>query len=146
MHPRSTRNRPIIGLNRKKLYTNNIYSPTRVLLVPEAFHSNRIRSDSFYIDGVSCQQLKDTICWGGLMLSIFKVEFWDGTSADLRPIVTVKIHAPTSWSPELFLQFLEKVSWSSKVLSLIHGYCIDGVDFPYVTINRLHHYFNSNLK
>ena len=130
-------------MKRKKLYTDNIYSPSRVLLVPEAFYNDSASSDSFYIDAVSCYKLKEIVCCSGIMLNQFQVEFWDERSADLYLMVKVVIHAPTSWSPEMFLQHFEKVSWNCHVFSLIHGYWIYGVEFPYVTVNTLHCYFKS---
>ncbi len=73
------------------------------------------------------------------MLNAFQVEFWDEIIEDVRPIL--RIHAPAMWRAELFLTYLEKALMNSQVLSLIHGYWIDGIEFSYGTINTLHHYF-----
>ena len=97
------------------------------------------------MDAVSCcKLLTDVVSCGGILLNAFQVEFWDEIIEDVRPIILrVAIHAPAMWSAVLFLRYLEKASMNSQVLSLIHGYCIDGVEFPYGTINTLHHYFKS---
>jgi hypothetical protein len=144
VHPRSTRTRPLIGMKRKKVYTNNILSPARLLLA-EAFISGSCSSDVFFSDAVSCYKLREAaVCCRGIMLTSFHVKFWDGKSTDLRPVLNVVLHAPENWSPDLFLFYFEKVTLNSLVITLVHGYCIDGGDaFPYVTINSLHHYFKS---
>jgi hypothetical protein len=129
-------------MKRIKVYKNNIYSPSRLLL-HEAFYGN-CSSDSFLVDTVSCcKLLTDVVSCGGIMLNAFQVEFWDEIIEDVRPILRVVIHAPAMCSAELFLRYLEKALMNSQVLSLIHGYWIDGVEFPYGTINTLHHYFKS---
>ena len=129
-------------MKRRKLYANNINSPSRLLL-PEAFYHN-YSSDSFIVDAVSCYKLKDAdeSC-GGIELNAFQVEFWDGKSESVVPILRVVIHAPKTWRAKVFLRYVEKASFNYQVLSLIHGYWIDGVKFSYVTINTLHHYFKS---
>jgi hypothetical protein len=145
MHPRSTRTRPLIGMKRKKVYTNNILSPARLLLAEAFVSGSCCSSDVFFSDAVSCYKLREAaVCCCGIMLTSFHVEFWDGKSTDLRPVLNVVIHAPENWSPDLFLFYFEKVTLNSLVITLVHGYCIDGGDaFPYVTINSLHHYFKS---
>jgi hypothetical protein len=129
-------------MKRRKLYTNNINSTSR-LLVLEAFYDN-YSSDSFLANAVSCYKLKDAdkSC-GGIELNAFQVEFWDGKSESVLPILRVVIHASKTWSAKVFLRYVEKALFNYQVLSLIHGFWIDGVKFSYVTINTLHHYFKS---
>jgi hypothetical protein len=126
-------------MKRRKLYANNINSPSRLLL-PEAFYHN-YSSDSFIADAISCYKLKDAdeSC-GGIELNAFQVEFWDGKSESVLPILRVVIHASKTWSAKVFLRYVEKALFNYQVLSLIRGYLIDGVKFCYVTINKLHHY------
>jgi hypothetical protein len=55
MHPRSTRNRPLLILGQKEVYTNNIRTPDRKkkLLVQELLGLDG--SNSFFVaDAVSC--------------------------------------------------------------------------------------------
>ena len=141
MHPRSTRSRPLLRIKRKKVYTNNIFSPSRLLL-PNIFNGSS-SSDFVFADAVSCRKLKDIVDCAGIKLSPFLVEFWDERSAGFSPMLHASIHAPSNWSPEVFLQCFQKVSFNTDVVSLIQGNCIGGSEFPYITINMLHHHFKS---
>ena len=145
MHPRSTRNRPLLLMGRKEVYTNNIKSPSRCsnLFVQDLLNDHRLHS-CFTCDAASCYKVKDsTVSCNGIYLDQFVIEFWNEESTDICPLLRVVIHAPSRWSPDHFLQILEKVIYNYNVLSLIFSYYMNGYKFSYVTINNLHHHYHS---
>ncbi len=91
----------------------------------------------FFTDAVSCFKEDSTKTCNDIIFDRFVVKFWNEKSADLSSIFQVVIHAPLQWSSDHFT----KVSVNHKVLSLIHGYYINGYKFSFVTINVLHHHF-----
>jgi len=143
MHPRSTRNRPLLILGQKKVYTNNIRSPDRKknLLIQELFGLNGVNS-VFVADAVSCYKVESstTSCHSVCFIK-FMVDFWDANSRETEVVFQVGIHAPSDWSLHCFVDAIEEVSMSDNILSLIFGYYINGKHFPYVTINALYHRF-----
>jgi hypothetical protein len=60
MHPRSTRNHPLMLLKQKnRLFSNNISSPG--FLCPSLFKAEATRKQPVYIDAVSCQSPSNEI-------------------------------------------------------------------------------------
>jgi hypothetical protein len=139
MHPQNTRNRPLLLLNRIEVFTNNINCQ-----VTAGGHRSNV---SFFANAVSCFRRNDVevVCCG-INLQKFHVEFWDGETADLHPLLHVVIHAPLHWSPAQFLKVLWQASLANHVLSLINGFYIIGERFPFNTINTIHYYFFTKTK
>jgi hypothetical protein len=144
MHPRSTRNRPLLILGQKEVYTNNIRTPDQKknLLVQELLGLDG--ANSFFVaDAVSCcKEENSATSYHGVSFIKFMVEFWDENSREAQPIFQVGIHAPSNWSLLQCLDAIEEVSRNDNVISLIFGYYINGKHFPFVTINALYDRFN----
>jgi hypothetical protein len=96
---------------------------------------------TFFADAISCskEQNGTTVC-NGIPFVRFIVRFWEEKSTERKENLQVAVHASSCWSVYHFLDAIEEVSRTEQVLSLIHGYYINGKHFLFITINSLHHH------
>jgi hypothetical protein len=53
----------------------------------------------------------------------------------------VQVHAPSSWTPVIFLDVFERNLQKHEVISLLNSYYIDSVPIQFNTINTMHRHF-----
>jgi len=82
----------------------------------------------------------------GLTLLCFIVEFWDGTTSEFGPVLSVRIHTPSCWTVKCFLNAVEESFTEHGVIYLIEGYTIYGMQQSLIIINTLHHISPPKLK
>jgi hypothetical protein len=146
MHPRSTRNRPLLVLPKSyRLFSNNISSPG--FLRPSFFRTLSAAKDGnpiIFVNAVSCKvKSKKEETWHGIKLRRFNVEFWSSLSDNPKPIISIMVDTPSHWNTMMFLKMFERDLGNHSVISLLNGYYIDGNAFHLNTINTLHHYFKN---
>ena len=148
MHPRATRNRPpiFLGLAGCHIYVNNINSPGFIRPLLNAVMEERYQPPhKLFADAISCFEMpwKNVINHGGsgLDLVCFLVEFWNGKDDKSCSVISVEVFAPSHWKCTLLLEYLENSIGKTRTVSIINTYQINGVDFPFNTINQLHYKF-----
>jgi len=141
MHPRSTRTRPLLQLKRRyRLFPNNILSPG--FLRPSLFRLATPSQNVIFIDAVSCHIFHDHhVVQHDISFQCFVFNFWLGAAVELEPIVSVLVHALSSWSPQYFLRVFQEDLMSHEVISLLNSYYINGKEYYFHTINTVHHRF-----
>ena len=144
MHPQQTRSRPLVLLKYPgyKLFINNINSPGLF-----RFSSLLLKNDPpLSADAVTCCCMKpdrfERI--NGMVLKPFIVEFWLELKAPFGSVAAVAVHAPSSWSSKFFLELFLKDLGKHVIISLLNTYYINGCEYPFNTINTLHHLFQVN--
>ena len=151
MHPRGTRNRPLRILRKRgyQFFSNNINSPgflRRSMFNIDATTMNN--STSIWVDAVSCHILSKksvNVVIGKRQKAFycFLVQFWWEKESKTNPVLSVEVHAPSSWTPQIFLDVFEENLEKHGVISLINSYYIDREPLKYNTINTMHHKFMS---
>jgi hypothetical protein len=141
MHPRSTRNRPLLLLKRQyRLFPNNICSPG--FLRPSLFKTETPSTCPLYIDAVSCHcNFGEKQVHGGIRFQTFLVSLWLQAAVDPGPMLSVTIHAPFHWQPNFLLEVFEEDLRSHEVVSLLNSYYANGKEIHFNTINTIHHQF-----
>ena len=139
--PRATRSRPILHIIKHgdgiPVFINNINSPglfhvSTFTLQQESFRANAVTCAMSYPEKFlknylnSCCDIVSTV-----------VSFWsDG--GDCKPLQTVEVYMPSHWSPRYFLYELQESIFDCSIISLMNTYTVNGVLFPFITINSLH--------
>ncbi len=149
MLPRRTRNRPIMYLGGVgyHVFINNINSPgfVRPLLSSILSPTNEKNNMSVWADYLSCFAMpwKSVKKHGGIHFDMvcFLVEFWDEKREEPGSVLSVEVYCPSHWTAEYLLQVLEESFKQNNVISIINTYQINGTDFPFNTINAIHHKF-----
>ncbi len=59
---------------------------------------------------------------------------------------SVEVYAPSNWDPEYFLQILDDSIQQNTIVSIFNMYCINGIDFPFNTLDTIHHEFKKKKK
>ena len=148
MHPRATRSRPLLylGSNGSQIYLNNTRESSNIgcalmsaILSPDVLVKSSLVVQA---DAISCMKTMDKIILvGGEHLSSFIVSFWNGTNNSSEPEVVVSIFAPMNWTPQDFLDVVERSFTSHGVISLVRGYMLNGTKYPHVIINMIQNDF-----
>ncbi len=145
MIPRGTRARPIleISLNDGVLvYLNIINSPERSL--HPCFFT--IRQSDFRIHAVSCRvMIPEQIVqnFGGCQINFrgVVVEFWSHNNEKLKPLLSINMYVPHSWTLRRVLDEIGESVVDFRVISLMNGFVFRGIKFPFITINSMHERF-----
>jgi hypothetical protein len=143
MHPRRTRNRPLLILKKSgyQLFCNT-GSPG--FLRPSLFSIDHV---TMWADAVSCLVIPDklaiTIMIGTkqAIFCCFMVQFWSELTQHPNPVLLVDIHAPSHWSPQDFLDVFDLDLRHHNTISVIRSYYLKGVPCFSTTINTIHHRF-----
>ena len=151
MHPRATRNRPLISFapSHFYIYPNNIDSPgvTKPLLKAVFSEKNEVSSSKLFADAISCCKIPRKLIrnhgGSGLDLVCFLLEFWSGKDDSSNSVISVEVFALSHWETLLLLQLLEKSIGEKQTASIINSYRINNIDFPFNTINFLHYNFRA---
>jgi hypothetical protein len=141
MHPRHTRNRPLVLLQKPgyRLFTNNIDSPG--LLKLSLFDKSK---KALWTNAVTCYHIiGHEVAVNGTMFGTFMVEFWDENIKQVGSIISVEVYAPSTWSASYFLDVLVEDLKAHNVISLINTCFIEGCAVPFNTINTIHHKFRA---
>jgi hypothetical protein len=126
VHPRQTRNRPLLRLRQKgyHIFTNNINGSPGYLhrcLLPV----DRELSEPL-TDAVSCHCLVPinivNIKVGSreIALKSFLVQFWDSDASQSIPVISLEVYGPSSWTPQKFLHEFNDNLATHGVISLIY--------------------------
>ncbi len=75
------------------------------------------------------------------MFSSFIIESWDETIDALGPMLKVRIYAPSHWNANHFLEVVEESFIRQRVTSLMKGFTLDEVKYPYIIINTIQYEF-----
>lgn len=144
MHPRQTRSRPLVLLKYPgyKLFLNNINSPG--LFRFSSLLPNNVPPLSTDAVTCCCQKPIRFERINGMVLKPFFVEFWHELKAPFGPVAAVEVHAPSCWSSKFFLELFLKDLGKHGIISLVNTYYINGCEYPFNTINTLHHLFQVN--
>ena len=151
MHPRATRNRPLISFapSHFYIYPNNIDSPgvTKPLLKAVFSEKNEVSSSKLFADAISYCKIPRKLIrnhgGSGPDLVCFLLEFWSGKDDSSNSVISVEVFAPSHWETLLLLQLLEKSIGEKQTASIINSYRINNIDFPFHTINFLHYNFRA---
>jgi hypothetical protein len=149
MLPRRTHNHPImyLGSDGYHVFINNINSPgfVRPLLSSILSPTNEKKKKSVWADYLLCFAMpwKSAIKHRGTPFDMvcFLVEFWDEQKEDPGSVLSVEVYCASHWTAEYLLQVLEKSFKKNHVISIINTCQINGTDFPFNTINAIHHKF-----
>jgi hypothetical protein len=155
MHPRATRRRPLLYFGRKgfNVYLNNVDSPGfgRPIIgvfIPELKSKNHV--EKFWADAVRCFKVTPQcsfkhFCSSCFDLDCFVVEFWDEKRIEPNSLYSVEIYAPSQWGSAFLLNIIDESIQQNSIVSILNTYCINGIDFPFNTINTIHHEFKRHL-
>ena len=145
VHSRGTRNRPLRVLRPSgyELFCNNINSPG---FLQKSLFEMKSPSDSIWVDAISCHEMANTsstvqIKGKEKVFKCFLVQFWHQEKAAAEALVSVQVHAPSSWTPVIFLDVFERNLQKHEVISLLNCYYIDSEPVHFNTINTMHQAF-----
>ena len=150
MHPRITRSRPVIYLGRTgcNIIVNNINSPgfLKPLLKAIASRNEDEASDVLWADALSCVKIpwkaSEKRQGSALELLCFLVEFWDEKEHKPGAVLSVEVYAPSHWSAQMLLNVVEmSIKKNKGRISVLNTYHLGGIDFPFNTLNTIHHEF-----
>jgi hypothetical protein len=57
----------------------------------------------------------------------------------------MEIYAPSQWDSAFLLNIIDESIQQNSIVSILNTYCINGIDFPFNTINTIHHEFKRHL-
>ena len=145
MIPRGTRTRPILEIPLKDgvlVYLNNVNSPEKPL--HPCFFT--IRQSDFRIHAVSChvmrpEQIIKNFRGSQINLRGVIVEFWSCKDEIMKPLLTIDIYVPHSWTLRQFLDEIGESVDDLRVISLMYGFVFRGIKFPFNTMNSIHERF-----
>jgi hypothetical protein len=150
MIPRGTRSRPILHVtsNGKEgipVFTNNINSPgffhvTTFVLQQEAFRANAVTCTMSHP-----RKLVKNYCNCGFNISSAYVSFWS-EGHEIAPLLSVEVYMPSHWSPSHFLVELENSILECSIISLINTFTLNGIIYPFISINSIHYRYLTSLK
>jgi hypothetical protein len=143
MHPRCTRNRPLILLPNSlyNVFVNNIDSPGFMKWSYLTNDKSPIQADAMschYVVGHETEV-------NGLHLGCFHVEFRLEEKKDSGPVASVVVHVPAQWTADLFLAMFLKNLKDHTFISLINSYYLDGQPFAFNKINTIHYLFKGTI-
>lgn len=145
VHPRATRNRPLRVLRPSgyELFCNNINSPG---FLRRSLFQIKSPSDSVWVDAISCYKVLNASCTLQMdgkerKFHCFLVQFWQEKTVTGEPIVSLEVHAPSSWTPVMFLDTFENNLEKHEIISLLNCYYISSMPVNFNTINTMHHSF-----
>jgi hypothetical protein len=80
-----------------------------------------------------------------LVLDCFIIDFWDENQLTSNSSISVEVYAPLDWDPDYFLKILDDSIQQNTIVYIFNTYCINGIDFPFNTLNTIHHKFKKKL-
>jgi hypothetical protein len=131
------------------VYLNNVDSPGfgRPIIdvfIPEFKSKNHV--EKFWADAVSCFKVTPQCSFkhfhGSCFdLDCFVVEFWDEKRIERSSLYSVEIYAPSQWDSAFLSNIIDESIQQNSIVLILNTYCINGIDFPFNTINTIHHEF-----
>ena len=124
------------------MYLNNINSPEKPL--HPCFFT--VRQSDFRVHAVSCrvmrpEQIVQNFCGCQMNIRGVVVEFWSRKDEIMRPLLSMELYVPHSWTLQRVLDEIQESVDDFRVISLMNVFFFRGIKFPLNTMNSIHEKF-----